>query len=148
MLKIVETRSSSNKNAEQTSNIYLSKEDIEKIKASVITNVINVLLELIEEIISLVVEKSQILTNTNLEKVIENYRQITPKSNNTSDDVNDFFFFFRNKDKWRQELRKHKYCYYNFFRCDQLILLYNEYLEGELIHISPKFRNDDICTMN
>ena len=93
MLKIVETRSSSNKNAEQTSNIYLSKEDIEKIKASVITNVMNVLLELIEEIISLIVEKSQILTNTNLEKVIENYRQITPKSNNTSDDVNDFFFF-------------------------------------------------------
>ena len=50
MLKIVETRSSSNKNAEQTSNIYLSKEDIEKIKASVITNVMNVLLELIEEL--------------------------------------------------------------------------------------------------
>ena len=147
MLKIVETRSSSNNNAEQTSNIYLSKEDIEKIKASVITNVMNVLLELIEEIISLIVEKSQILTNTNLEKVIENYRQITPKSNNTSDDVNDFFFF-RNKDKWRQELRKHKYCYYKFVRWDQLILLYNEYLEGELIYISPKFRNDDICTMN
>ena len=97
MLKIVETRSSSNNNAEQTSNIYLSKEDIEKIKASVITNVMNVLLELIEEIISLIVEKSQILTNTNLEKVIENYRQITPKSNNTSDDVNDFFFFFATK---------------------------------------------------
>ena len=92
MLKIVETRSSSNKNAEQTSNIYLSKEDIEKIKASVITNVINVLLEIIEEIIPLIVEKSQILTNTKLEKVIENYRQIIQKSNNTSDDLMIFSF--------------------------------------------------------
>ena len=146
MLKIVETTSSSNNNAEQTSNIYLSKEDIEKIKASVITNVMNVLLDIIEEIIPLIVEKSQILTNTKLEKVIENYRQITQKSNNTSDDVNDFLF--RNKNKWRQQLRKHKYCYYKFVRCDQLILLYNVYLEGELIYILPKFRNDDICTMN
>ena len=92
MLKIVETTSSSNNNAEQTSNIYLSKEDIEKIKASVITNVMNVLLEIIEEIIPLIVEKSQILTNIKLEKVIENYRQIIHKSNNTSDDLMIFSF--------------------------------------------------------
>ena len=34
MLKMVETRSSSNNNAEQSNNIYLSKEDKENIKAS------------------------------------------------------------------------------------------------------------------
>ena len=40
MLKMVETKTSSNNITEQTSNIYLSKEDIENIKARVITNVI------------------------------------------------------------------------------------------------------------
>ena len=45
MLKMVETRSSSNNNEEQSNNIYLSNEDIENIKASVITNVMQVLLD-------------------------------------------------------------------------------------------------------
>ena len=45
MLKMVETRSSSNNNEEQSNSIYLSNEDIENIKASVITNVMQVLLD-------------------------------------------------------------------------------------------------------
>ena len=61
---------------------------------------------ILEEIIPLTVEKSQILINANLEKVVENYRQTTQKSNNTNDDVNDFLS--RNKDKWRQALHNVK----------------------------------------
>ena len=70
MLKMVETRSSSNNNAEQSNNIYLSKEDVENIKASVIINVMEGLLDILEEIIPLIVDKSKILLNVNLEKQI------------------------------------------------------------------------------
>ena len=70
MLKMVETRSSSNNNAEQSNNIYLSKEDVENIKASVIINVMEGLLDILEEIIPLIVDKSNILLNVNLEKQI------------------------------------------------------------------------------
>ena len=70
MLKMIETRSSSNNNAEKSNSIYLSKEDIENIKASIITNVMKVLPDIIKEVIQLIVEKSQILINANLEKQI------------------------------------------------------------------------------
>ena len=60
-------------NNEGISFIYLSKEDIENIKTSVITNVIKILPDILEEIIPLIVEKLQILINANLEKVVENY---------------------------------------------------------------------------
>ena len=70
MLKMIETRSSSNNNAEKSNSIYLSKEDIENIKASIITNVMKVLPDIIKEVIQLIVEKSQILINGNLEKEI------------------------------------------------------------------------------
>ena len=95
---MVETKTSSNNITEQTSNIYLSKEDIENIKARVIANVIKVLPDIIAEIIPLIVEESQILINTYLEEVAENYQQTAQKSDNTNDDVNDFLF--RNKIKW------------------------------------------------
>ena len=98
MLKMVETKTSSNNITEQTSNIYLSKEDIENIKARVIANVIKVLPDILAEIIPLIVEESQILINTYLEEVAENYQQTAQKSDNTNDDVNDFLF--RNKIKW------------------------------------------------
>ena len=65
---MVETRSSSNNNEEQRNNIYLSNEDLENIKASVITNDLQVLPDIAEEIISLIVEKSLISINANLEK--------------------------------------------------------------------------------
>ena len=58
MLKMIETRSSSNNNAEKSNSIYLSKEDIENIKASIITNVMKVLPDIIKEVIQLIVEKS------------------------------------------------------------------------------------------
>ena len=51
MLKMVETRSSSNNNAEKSNSIYLSKEDIENIKASIITNVMKVFPDISKEII-------------------------------------------------------------------------------------------------
>ena len=70
MLKMIETRSSSNNNAEKSNSIYLSKEDIENIKASIIKNVMKVLPDIIKEVIQLIVEKSQILINGNLEKEI------------------------------------------------------------------------------
>ena len=70
MLKMVETRSSSNNNAEKSNSIYLSKEDIENIKASIITNVMKVFPDISKEIIQMIVEKSQILLNANLEKQI------------------------------------------------------------------------------
>ena len=70
MLKMIETRSSSNNNAEKSNSIYLSKEDIENIKASIITNVMKVLPDIIKEVIQLIVEKSPILINANLEKEI------------------------------------------------------------------------------
>ena len=57
MLKMIETRSSSNNNAEKSNSIYLSKEDIENIKASIITNVMKVLPDIIKEVIQLIVEK-------------------------------------------------------------------------------------------
>ena len=98
MLKMVETKTSSNNITEQTSNVYLSKEDIENIKARVIANVIKVLPNILAEIIPLIVQESQILINTNLEEVTENYQQTAQKSDNTSDNVNDFLF--RNKIKW------------------------------------------------
>ena len=69
MLKMVETRSSSNNNAEQSNNIYLSKEDIEN-NNSVIINVMKVLPDILEEIIPLILDNSQILINANLEKQI------------------------------------------------------------------------------
>ena len=75
-----------------------------------------ILPDILEEIIHLIVDKSQILINANLEEVVENYRQTTQKSNNTNDDVNDFLS--RNKNKWRQELQKRKDCCYEFVRCD------------------------------
>ena len=95
---MVETKTSSNNITEQTSNVYLSKEDIENIKARVIANVIKVLPDILAEIIPLIVQESQILINTNLEEVTENYQQTAQKSDNTSDNVNDFLF--RNKIKW------------------------------------------------
>ena len=67
---MVETRSSSNNNAEKSNSIYLSKEDIENIKASIITNVMKVFPDISKEIIQMIVEKSQILLNANLEKHI------------------------------------------------------------------------------
>ena len=57
MLKMIETRSSSNNNAEKSNSIYLSKADIENIKASIITNVMKVLPDIIKEVIQLIVEK-------------------------------------------------------------------------------------------
>ena len=95
---MVETKTSSNNITEQTSNVYLSKEDIENIKARVIANVTKVLPNILAEIIPLIVQESQILINTNLEEVTENYQQTAQKSDNTSDSVNDFLF--RNKIKW------------------------------------------------
>ena len=66
---MVETRSSSNNNAVQSNNIYLSKEYIEN-NNSVIINVMKVLPDILEEIIPLVLDNSQILINANLEKQI------------------------------------------------------------------------------
>ena len=66
---MVETRSSSNNNAVQSNNIYLSKEYIEN-NNSVIINVMKVLPDILEEIIPLILDKSQILINANLEKQI------------------------------------------------------------------------------
>ena len=71
---------------------------------------------------------------------------LTQKSGNINNDVSDVLF--QNKDKWRQELQKPKDCYYKFVRCDQVILLYNECLENELIQIPRKFHNGNIHTMN
>ena len=83
-----------------------------------------VLPDVLEEIIPLILEISQVLINANLEKVVENYRQTTQKSNNANGNVNDFFF--RKKNKWREELQKRKNSYYKFIRCDQLILPHTE----------------------
>ena len=66
---MVETRSSSNNNAVQSNNIYLSKEDIEN-NNSVIINVMKVLPDILEEIIPLILDNSQSLINANLEKQI------------------------------------------------------------------------------
>ena len=66
---MVETRSSSNNNAVQSNNIYLSKEYIEN-NNSVIINVMKVLPDILEEIIPLILDNSQILINANLEKQI------------------------------------------------------------------------------
>ena len=66
---MVETRSTSNNNAVQSNNIYLSKEDIEN-NNSVIINVMKVLPDILEEIIPLILDNSQILINANLEKQI------------------------------------------------------------------------------
>ena len=66
---MVETRSSSNNNAVQSNNIYLSKEYIEN-HNSVIINVMKVLPHILEEIIPLILDNSQILINANLEKQI------------------------------------------------------------------------------
>ena len=66
---MVETRSSSNNNAVQSNNIYLSKEYIEN-NNSVIINVMKVLPVILEEIIPLILDNSQILINANLEKQI------------------------------------------------------------------------------
>ena len=79
MLKMIETKTSSNNITEQTSNIYLSKEDIEKIKARVIANVVKVLPDILAEIIPLIVEESQILINIYLEELAENYQQTAKK---------------------------------------------------------------------
>ena len=54
---MIEKRSSSNNNAEKSNSIYLSKADIENIKASIITNVMKVLPDIIKEVIQLIVEK-------------------------------------------------------------------------------------------
>ena len=56
-----------------------------------------VLPDVLEEIIPLILEISQVLINANLEKVLENYRQTTQKSNNANGNVNDFFFRKKNK---------------------------------------------------
>ena len=66
---MVETRSSSNNNAVQSNNIYLSKEYIEN-NNSVIINVMKVLPDILEEIIPLILDNSHILINANLEKQI------------------------------------------------------------------------------
>ena len=66
---MVETRSSSNNNAVLSNNIYLSKEYIEN-NNSVIINVMKVLPDILEEIIPLILDNSQILINANLEKQI------------------------------------------------------------------------------
>ena len=58
-------------NEEQSNNIYLSKEDTENIKASVIPNVMKVLPDILEKIIPLIVEKLQIFINANLESRIK-----------------------------------------------------------------------------
>ena len=61
-------------NAEKSNNIYLSKEYIKNMKAGEIPNVMIVLSDILEKIITLTVEKLQILMNANLEKFVEIYR--------------------------------------------------------------------------
>ena len=47
---MLETRTSSNNNAEQTNNIYLSKEDIENIKVGLTATVMKVLPDILKKI--------------------------------------------------------------------------------------------------
>ena len=50
--------------------VFIYQKKTENIKASIITNVMKVLPDIIKEVIQLIVEKSQILINANLEKEI------------------------------------------------------------------------------
>ena len=56
-------------------------------------------------------------------------------------------FIYENQDIWHSKLDKCKDVMFNYLTCDKQILLYNQCLEEEPIHIPRKFWNDKVSTM-
>ena len=105
-----------------------------------------VLPEILQELVPLIIEKSEALINEKIMKGLETCGRNVPDNLNVNKEVNSFIH--RNNDHWPKELQKQKGVYYKFTRSDQLILMYNECLEEEPIYIQHKFRNDNTFTMN
>ena len=119
---------------------------MEVIKPNVINSIMAVLPEILQELVPLIIEKSEALINENTTKGLEICGRNVPNNINVNKEVNTFIR--RNNNHWQKELKKRKNIYYKVTRSDQLILLYNEYLEEEPIYIPRKFRNDNTFTMN
>ena len=119
---------------------------MELIKSNVIKSITAVLPEILQELVSLIIEKSETLIHENITKGLETCRRYLPDNLNVNKEVNSFIR--RNNDHWQKKLEKRKDVYYKFTRSDQPILLYNECLEEEPIYIPRKFRNDNTFTMN
>ena len=118
---------------------------MEDIKSTVIKSIMAVLPEILQELVPLIIEKSEALINEKIRKRSESCRRKLPDNLIVNKEVSSFM---RNKNHWQKELEKRKDIYYKFTRSDQLILLYNECLEEEPIYIPRKFRNDNTFTMN
>ena len=119
---------------------------MEDIKSTVIKSIMAVLPEILQELVPLIIEKSEALINEKIRKRSESCRSKLPDNLIVNKEVSSFMR--RNKNHWQKELEKRKDIYYKFTRSDQLILLYNECLEEEPIYIPCKFRNDNTFTMN
>ena len=119
---------------------------MEVIKSNVIKSKMAVPPEVLQELVPLIIEKSEAWINENITKGLETCRRNLPDNLNVNKEVNSFIR--RNNDHWQKKLEKRKDVYYKFTRSDQLILLYNECLEEEPIYIPRKFRNDNTFTMN
>ena len=101
------------------SNLTLSEEEMELIKSNVIKSITAVLPEILQELVSLIIEKSETLINENITKGLETCRRYLPDNLNVNKEVNSFIR--RNNDHWQKELEKRKDVYYKFTRSDQLM---------------------------
>ena len=119
---------------------------MEVIKSNVIKSKMAALPEILQELVPLIIEKSEAWIKENITKGLETCHRNLPDKLNVNKEVNSFIR--RNNDHWQKKLEKRKDVYYKFTRSDQLILLYNECLEEEPIYIPRKFRNDNTFTMN
>ena len=92
---------------------------MEVIKSNVIKSKMAVLPEVLQELVPLIIEKSEAWINENITKGLETCRRNLPDNLNVNKEVNSFIR--RNNDHWQKELEKRKDVYYKFTRSDQLM---------------------------
>lgn len=110
----------------------LSEEEMELIKSNVFKSIMAVLPEMLHELNALIIEKQEALISENIAKGLEIFRGNLTNNLNANKEV--YSFIYRNNNHWQKKLVKRKDIYCKFTRSDQLILLYNKYLEEELIY--------------
>ena len=91
------------------SNLTLSDKEREVIKSSIIKSIMAVLPEILQELVPLIIEKSEALINQKITKGLETCGRNVPDNLNVNKEVNSFIH--RNNNHWQKELEKQKYVY-------------------------------------
>ena len=98
------------------SNLTLSEKEMEVIKPNVINSIMAVLPEILQELVLLIIEKSEALINENTTKGLEICGRNVPNNINVNKEVNTFIR--RNNNHWQKELKKRENIYYKVTRSD------------------------------